>query len=106
MRDHSSTARQILEAYCALDHTALARPSLADKRLASALVARGVTYELARAAFMMAIARRLTGSSSQPIRSLAYFVPVIDELLADPPEPDYIAFLDRRLHGPKNSGFK
>ena len=105
MPDHSSTAQQILDAYCALDHTALVRPSLADKRLASALVARGVTYELARAAFIMAIARRLTGPP-QPIRSLAYFVPVIDELLADPPEPDYIAFLDRRLHGPKNSGFK
>lgn len=84
--------------------------SAASNRCSAELLTSGALHELARAAFIIAIARRLTESSPKPIRSLAYFVPVIDELLADPPadppEPDYIAFLDRRFHGPKNSGFK
>jgi hypothetical protein len=98
-------AQRILAAYCALEDTALIRPSRADRALANNLVARGLSFDLLEAAFILATARRrLPSTSSQPIRSLAYFIPIIDELLSDPPDPDYIHHLAARLNGPKNCG--
>ena len=98
-------AQRILAAYCALEDTALSRPSRADRLLANHLVARGLSFDLLQAAFILATARRrLASTSPQPIRSLAYFIPIIDELLRDPPDPDYIRLLASRLHGPKNCG--
>lgn len=103
MSDVNETQR-ILAAYCALEDTALSRPSRADRVLAINLVTRGLTFELLQAAFTLATLRRRLATSSQPIRSLAYFIPIIDELLRDPPDPDYIRYLASRLHGPKNCG--
>ena len=98
-------AQRILAAYCALEDTALSRPSRADRYLANHLVARGLSFDLLQAAFILATARRrLASTSSQPIRSLAYFIPIIEELLHDPPDPDYIRLLASRLDGPKNCG--
>jgi hypothetical protein len=103
----STEAEHILAAYCALEDTALSRPSRADRALANKLVARGLSLDSLQAAFILATARRrLASTSSQPIRSLAYFSPIIDELLRDPPDPDYIRHLAARLHGPKNCGSK
>lgn len=107
MNDPADTAHRILAAYCALHDTALTSPSRADRRLALTLVARGVSFELAHAAFVIASARRHLSTPSsplQPIRSLAYFIPIIDELLINPPDPDYLRYLAHRLHGPKNCG--
>lgn len=109
MSDSSANARLILATYCALDDTALTRPSRADRTLAANLVARGVTFDLAHAAFILACARRRVTTcvgALQPIRSLAYFLPIIEELLDTPPDPDYVRYLASRLHGPKNSGSK
>ena len=107
MIDPQATACRILAAYCALGDTALSRPSHADQRLAHNLVARGLTFDLAHAAFTLACTRRRTTTAPgtrQPIRSLAYFLPIIDELREDLPDPDYVRYLASRLHGPKNSG--
>lgn len=104
MSDISETQR-ILAAYCALEDTALSRPSRADRVLAKHLVARGLTFDLLQSAFILATARRrLASTSPQSIRSLAYFIPIIEELLSDPPDPDYIRHLASRLHGSKNCG--
>ena len=98
-------AQRILAAYCALEDTALSRPSRADRTLAIDLVARGLSFDLLQSAFILATARRrFAATPPQPIRSLAYFIPIIDELLRDPPDPDYIRYLAARLHGPKNCG--
>lgn len=98
-------AQRILAAYCALEDTTLIRPSRADRALANNLVARGLTFDLLQAAFTLAtVRRRLPSTAPRPIRSLAYFIPIIDELLSDPPDPDYIRYLASRLHGPKNCG--
>jgi hypothetical protein len=98
-------AQRILAAYCALEDTALCRPSRADRTLASNLVARGLTLDLLQAAFTLAtVRRRLSSTPLPPIRSLAYFIPITDELLSSPPDPDYIEYLASRLHGPKNCG--
>ena len=100
-----SEAHRILAAYCALEDTALIRPSRADRALANNLVARGLNFDLFEAAFTLATARRrLSSTAAHPIRSLAYFIPIIDELLSNPPDPDYIRYLASRLHGPKNCG--
>jgi hypothetical protein len=76
-----------------------ARP--ADRRCARALYRRGVSLATARAALTVAAARRTFRSPERPplalIRALHYFLPVIDELLEQPIEPDYVAYLARRL---------
>lgn len=108
MTDPDADARHILAAYCALEDTALTRPSRADRLLARALLDRGVTLDVAQAAFILASARRRvaseSGSPHPPIRSLAYFVPVIHEVLAEPLDPGYLRYLVGRLNGPKKCG--
>jgi hypothetical protein len=53
-------------------------------------------------AFHLAVARRTLlrqpqATPLQPIRSLAYFLPVIDEILSQPVDPDYLLYLRKRL---------
>lgn len=73
----------------------------ADRRLAATLHRRGVPISIVRAALILAAARRRARSPDaqplQPIASLHYFLPVIDELLAEPPDPRYIDLLSSRL---------
>jgi len=73
----------------------------ADRRLAASLHARGVPLETVQAALLLASARRAFRPSSAeplaPITSLHYFLHVIDELLASPPDPDYLDHLRRRM---------
>lgn len=77
----------------------------ADRQLARRLFRRGVPVALVEAAFSLAATRRLRRQDQaqplNPIRSLHYFLPVLEELLADPPDPDYIDLLDLALrrHG-------
>lgn len=50
---------------------------------------------------MIAAARRTFRSAERPplapIRALHYFLPVIEELLEQPPAPDYVEYLAGRL---------
>lgn len=77
------------------------RPSQLDYNLATELENRQIPLSLVRTALLLTIARRTLRPSTaiplSPIRSLAYFVPVIEELLLDPPTPSYIDYLHRRL---------
>lgn len=72
-----------------------------DRRLAAELYDRGVPLDLVRFALVLATLRRSlrpSGASPLPtIRSLHYFLPVIDEQLADPPEPGWADYLMRKL---------
>ena len=95
--DRSEYLRQLLALYCGLPHTAARRPFPPDRRLAEQLFDRGISLPIVETAFLLAIARR-THRQPQvppltPIRSLAYFLPVIDEVLAQPPDPDYVDYL-------------
>lgn len=76
-----------------------ARSGPADRRLALRLHARDVPLDLIRAALVLGAARRLFSAAppQTPVRSLAYFLPVVDEVLAQPPDPAYVTHLDRRL---------
>jgi|SRR5215208_3432975 len=73
----------------------------ADRRLAATLRQRGVPLELVDAALLVATARRAlrpaTAPPLAPIATLHYFLPVIEELLASPPDPAYFDYLRRRL---------
>lgn len=72
-----------------------------DRRLAANLHDRGVPLATVYAAFVLATARRIVRSPDRPkladIRTLAYFLGAIDEVLADPPDPDYIRHLAAKI---------
>ncbi|MGH8488197.1 MAG: hypothetical protein ACREXS_04825 [Gammaproteobacteria bacterium] len=95
--DRDNYLRHLLALYCGLPHTAARRPFPADRRIAEQLFDRGVSLEILEAAFLLAIARRThrdpQAAPLAPIRSLAYFLPVIDEVLRQPPDPGYVSYL-------------
>jgi len=76
--------RRLLETYCATPGTAgVVRRS--DRLLAAQLQKRGVPLETVANAMTLAAARRMARPAGAPplgtIRSLAYFSPVIEEVL-------------------------
>jgi hypothetical protein len=77
------------------------RHSRYDRRLAAQLHQQNVPLALIEAAFLLATARRLLRDPSypplSPIRSLHYFLPLIDELLDQPLAPNYLAYLRHKL---------
>ncbi|QQS49434.1 MAG: hypothetical protein IPM66_25030 [Acidobacteriota bacterium] len=91
---------QVLHLYLTLAETPT-RYSRLDWRLAEDLYDQQIGLKEVEAAMILASARRLFRSSEAPklgpIRSLHYFVPVIEEVLQSPLSPDYIAYLRRKL---------
>ena len=91
---------RLLEAYRATPGTcgAVRRP---DRLLAAQLHQRGVPIEAVENALTLAAARRLARPADAPplaiIRSLAYFSPVIDEVLSLPVSPEYFRHLRQRI---------
>ena len=73
----------------------------ADRRLALDLHRRSVPLDVLRSAIFLATLRRLSRNpglpSLAPVRSLSYFLPVLDELLAQPLDPAWGDHLARRL---------
>ena len=74
-----------------------------DRLLAAQLQARGVPLDTVENALVLAASRRLfRPTQAMPlgtIRSLAYFLPVINEVLALPVSPDYFRYLRRQIAG-------
>ena len=72
-----------------------------DRRLAAALHDRGVSLRIAEEAFRLATARRCLRAPDAaplaPVRSLHYFVPVIEELMAAPLPDGYADYLKHKL---------
>jgi hypothetical protein len=91
--------QKVLSAYRQTPGTAgtVRRP---DRLLAAQLYARGVPLCTIENAFVLAAARRIIRSSDAPplgtIRSLAYFSPVIEEVLEVRVNPDYYQYLRLR----------
>ncbi len=92
--------KRLLDQYCGLPHTAARRPSPYDRLLADKLFNRKISLEIIDTAFLLAIARRtLRGSQAPPlppIRSLAYFLPLIDEVQRLTPDSAYLDYLRAR----------
>ena len=91
--------RAVLSAYLALPDTP-ARSSPFDRRLARSLHERAVPLDTVIDALSLASARRNSRHAAAAplgsIRSLAYFLPIIEELIASPIDPPYAAFLRRK----------
>jgi hypothetical protein len=91
---------QVLEAYRKTPGTmgTIRRP---DRVLAAQLFQRGVSESVIENAFLLATTRRLMRpADAQPlatIRSLAYFLPVIEEVQGLRVSPDYFQYLRHKL---------
>ena len=92
--------RRVLEAYRTTPGTCGA-VRRADRLLAAQLYARGVPVESVENAFTLAATRRLIRPAGAAplgvVRSLAYFSPVLDEVLNTTVSPDYYRYLRYRL---------
>jgi hypothetical protein len=90
----------VLKLYLSLPETP-SRTSRYDRELATDLCKRKVSLETIEAAFLLASARRLFREPAlaplQPIRSLHYFIPVIEEVSGGPRSPDYVKYLRLKL---------
>ena len=92
--------RRVLEAYRKTPGTmgTVRRP---DRVLAAQLYQRGVSVSVIENAFVLAATRRLVRPENAPplgtIRSLAYFLPVIEEVLELRVSPDYFQYLRYEL---------
>jgi hypothetical protein len=104
---HDCYVRALLRLYSSLPQTALRRPSSADRRLAAQLFDRGIPMATVQTAFLLAVERRDARPPElpplPPIRSLAYFLPVIEELQLYPSDPEYLVYLLRRRQRVQNS---
>ena len=92
--------RKVLEAYCYTPGTTgtVRRP---DRWLAAQLHRRGVPLTTVENALVLAAARRLLRPARIPplarVRSLAYFLPIIEEVLELRISDDYFQHIRRRL---------
>lgn len=101
--DSDSTAyvTAVILLYVELPETPLSA-SLQDHRQARRLHDRGVPLQVVESALLLASLRRLIRPADLPplpsIRSLAYFQPVIDELLVHPMPDNYLEYLRLKLN--------
>ena len=92
--------RRVLEAYRKTPGTmgAVRRP---DRMLAAQLFQRGISLTVVENALILAATRRLIRRTDAPplgtVRSLAYFLPVIEEVLELRVSPDYFQYLRLKL---------
>lgn len=101
MTPESSYVDAVLAAFRALPSTS-GRSGPADRRLAHSLYAAGIEISLVHSAFLLGTVRRLNTQEGAagvlpPVRSLAYFITVLDEVRHAPLDPPYIAYLKRTL---------
>jgi hypothetical protein len=91
----------VLALYLSLPETPI-RTNAMDHRHARLLQQRDVSLRVIESAFLLASLRRLIRPKDlpplSPIRSLAYFLPAIEELLADPSPDNYLDYLRLKLN--------
>jgi hypothetical protein len=92
--------RQVLEAYRKTPGT-MGTVRRADRILAAQLYQRGLSLQVIENALVLAATRRLIRPADAPplgsIRSLAYFLPVIEEVLHLRVTPGYFDYLRHKL---------
>ncbi len=90
----------VLKIYLQLPETP-PKPNLNDRKTAETLLTRGVSLATVESALLLATVRRLGRPSDlpplSPIRSLAYFLPVVQELLDSPIAEDYLDYLRMKV---------
>ena len=99
-RDGQEYVCQVLDAYRKTPGTmgTVRRP---DRLLAAQLYQRGIPVTVVENALLLAAARRMVRPEGAPplgtVRSLAYFLPVIEEVLSVPVNPEYFRYLRHKL---------
>jgi hypothetical protein len=99
-RSQEEFIRRVLEAYRKTPGTmgTVRRP---DRVLAAQLYQRGISASVIENAFVLAATRRLMRPADAPplssIRSLAYFLPVIEEVIGLRVSPNYFQYLRHKL---------
>jgi hypothetical protein len=92
--------REVLEAYRKTPGTT-GMVRRADQMLAAQLYQRGISLRVVENALLLAVARRTIRPANAPplgtIRSLAYFLPVIEEVIGLGVNPDYFQYLRRKF---------
>ena len=92
--------RQVLDAYRKTPGTT-GTVRRADRLLVAQLYQRGLSLKVIQNALVLAATRRLVRPPDAPplrtIRSLAYFLPVIEEVLELRVSPDYFDYLRHKL---------
>jgi len=91
---------EVLDMYCNAPGTT-GRIRSSDRQLARDLYHRGVTLRIIEQSMVLATARRSfrapDASPLSQIRSLHYFIPVIEEVSVNPPSNEYIFYLKMKL---------
>lgn len=92
--------KAVLRLYTQLPDTpAKARP--ADRHLVQQLHSRGIPLQTVEAALLLASARRICRDPSKmplpQIRSLAYFMPVVEELFQQPMPANYLSYVRSKI---------
>jgi len=99
-RGQEEYIRQVLEAYRKTPGT-MGTVRRADRLLAAQLYQRELSAKVIENALVLAATRRLIRPADapplSPIRSLASFLPVIEEVLALRVSPDYFEYLRHKL---------
>jgi hypothetical protein len=99
-RGQEEYVRQVLEVYRKTPGTmgTVRRP---DRMVAAQLYQRGVALSVIENALVLAAVRRLIRPANTPplgtVRSLAYFLPVIEEVLDLKVSPGYFQYLRHKL---------
>ena len=95
--------RTVLDLYVQMPGTPL-RICPHDRALAHQWFARQIPIPIVETALLLGAGRRIyrrpNALKLAPIRSMAYFEPVVEELLAQPPPPTYIHYLRFKLGFP------
>jgi hypothetical protein len=88
----------VLATYSSLPGTP-AHPSRQDRRLARDLCRRALPLSTVRTALLLAAARRTlrSGPPLPSVRTLHYFLPAIQEVFDQPPDPGYVEYLAAKL---------
>lgn len=77
------------------------RSSRQDRRLARALYERGIPLATVQAALLLGASRRTLRTKEAPplapIRTLHYFLPLVEEILQNPPAAGYCEYLESKL---------
>ncbi|MFZ3342923.1 MAG: hypothetical protein WA213_18720 [Terriglobales bacterium] len=99
--DSAAYVAAVVMAYVELPETPLSA-SLQDHRQARRLRDRGIPLRIVESALLLGSLRRLIRPADLPplpaIRSLAYFQPVIDELLVHSMPENYLEYLRLKLN--------
>lgn len=92
--------RAVHQSYLQMPNTSR-RFSRSDRQLAQALHRRGIPIHIIRSALLLATARRVCRNPDSPplppVRSLHYFLPVLDEILLQPLPNGLLQYLEYKI---------